>query len=359
MPWAFQLRPHTDELLSGYLCRVALAHGASPFSFYHLHLVDSSFWARDVDRCIRPKHETNLIKNSGLSQASLKALTLEDWITTLSSSTGEGNVIPAIVPWLNAAGVFHRIRLRHALQFCPDCLRDNKTIDKRWRLSFMVICERHYRPLLDACSVCDSPFIPHLARRRAYRCHHCQADLAAAAGLKVEELKVDERILRLQSRLYPLLSNQADAEATCENPIDLRCLRELMSALLVGQRAASALAAFGIAKNQSPAGHFRLETACLADRLPVILFCSKLLFDWPYTFRFLAQHLHLTGRTFETLHDPSEWLAAEVRRLPPGQIYSPRSSQSKLERRLSILVREHPENWRSIRAELMLRATRK
>jgi hypothetical protein len=357
MPWAFQLKPHVNELLSGYLCRVALAHGATPFGFYNLHLGDSAFWARDIDRGVALHKESSLIDRSGLSQESIRGLTLASWIRSLTPSTYRGTGVPAIVPWINAAGVFHRTRRLHSLQFCPACLRHTTAIDKCWRLSFMLVCPIHHSPLLDGCWACDAPFMPHLARRRANRCHHCQADLSVTPAPRAKFLASNERILDLQSHLYLLLTEQT--AFFYEVPVDLRSLRELMSALLVGKRATLSMAMFGVEKSASANGRFRLETARLAERVPALLLCSKMLSDWPHSFRFLTQRLRLSRRAFESLREPSEWLATEVLRLPAGLTYAPRSAELRLDHRLANLARECPANWRSTRAELILRAARK
>ncbi|WP_156422161.1 TniQ family protein [Paucibacter sp. KCTC 42545] len=48
--WAFHLRPAPQELLSSYLTRVAHGHGSTAGAFCRLHLNDSWYWTRDVDR---------------------------------------------------------------------------------------------------------------------------------------------------------------------------------------------------------------------------------------------------------------------------------------------------------------------
>ena len=81
-----------------------------------------------------------------------------------------------------AAGIFHRSRTRHGLQYYPDCLRTGPPHYRRaWRLGFVVCCALHDRLLDDACPHCGAPVVPHRASIGGMGiCHACKGDLRDA-----------------------------------------------------------------------------------------------------------------------------------------------------------------------------------
>ncbi len=358
MNWAFPVAAHAGELLSGYLCRTAAAHGATPFSFIRAHLNDKVFWARDIDRGALSRYETALGQASGLGDGMIRSMTLIDWVHALTPRT-YAKRIPAIAPWINACGVFHRTRRLHALQFCSECLAETGIVEKTWRLSFMVACPVHRSPLADACPRCDAPFIPHRGNVRGYRCHVCSIPLAASAsdtGLRhATGQHLDGRAVEMQTSLCNALT-QGWEDGSSAALSELRALRVLVSVLLSHQHAQATEQAFrlGYIVRQ---GHGRqVETMRLAGRQRVLLMCASLLADWPSSLRSIASATSLRQDEFTRCGEMPVWLRDEVERLPVRNARRPGRAKRNLDERIRRLHESRPSNWRANRAALMLRA---
>lgn len=356
MNWAFPVAAHPGELLSGYLCRTAAAHGATPFSFVRAHLNDKVFWARDIDRGAVSRYEPALGQASGLGDGMIRSMTLIDWTRALTPQT-YAKRIPAIAPWINAAGVFHRTRRLHALQFCGQCLAETGIVEKTWRLSFMVACPVHRTPLADACPRCDAPFIPHRGNMRGYRCHACSMPLATGVPSsdfrRTTEQSPDADAVEMQAIFCDALNRgcQEDSPAALA---ELRALRVLSSVLLNQQHAQATEEALRLGYL---AGHGRqVETMRLAGRRRVLLMCARLLTDWPSSLRSIASTTSLRQDEFTRYGEIPAWLRGEVERLPVRKTRCPGRAKRNLDERIGRLHESRPLNWRAGRAALMLRA---
>jgi hypothetical protein len=333
---------------------VAISHGATPYSFCKVHLGDPSFWARDIDRGIAPRHEAAIAAQAGLAREALQDMTLRAWIGVLTPASYSASSAPAVVPWINAAGVFHRMRRLHALQFCARCLAEGHTLDKRWRLSFFVACPRHQRLLSDACPHCDAPFVPHRSVSKNHRCHACGRSLLLEQPSVGE---IDGATLRLQAAMGETL------EAACamddEARADLHGLRLLVSAVRGAVSSAGDTTACDQGSNIGAPRRVRLETARLGRRRGAMERCSRLLADWPDSFRVLAQELHLRREAFGNHEVLPGWLVDEVGRLPRHRPKAMPRRHVRLDERIRRLESGQP-NWRAMRGTLMVRAaTRK
>jgi hypothetical protein len=357
MQWAFNIQPHAEELLSGYLCRVALAHGATPFGFLSLHLGDTAFWARDVDRGTA-RYETRLSEYSGLSLQSIHAMTLGSWMNALRADRYKPEGSVAVTPWINSLGIYHRTRRLHGLLFCPHCLESVGSVQKRWRLSFMVLCPQHVCPLLDACPRCDAPFVPHRATTRGYWCHSCHLNLAQGELGASEQTGGYDDLMRLQRLMYQnLVAGKGLGEEHIDS-LELRGLRDLISVLLTGRRAEWTMSELGVAGGPHHPGHGRLETTRLRTRVIAMKACAQLVEGWPKSFRAVAAKLHLTQSCFQPITPMPVWLSTEVDALPKGATRTAGRHRARLEQRISSLSQRQPENWRALRANLLCKAAR-
>lgn len=357
MGWAFEIDYRRDELLSGYLRRAAITHGASPFGFMRLHLGDPAFWARDVDRGVVRRHEAALSELSGLSSDAIRAMTLQSWVHALWPTRYSDRRPPAITPWVNATGVFHRLRRRHALQFCPECLAESETIRKRWRLSFVVACRRHERMLSDACPRCDAPFIPHRSLTRTFRCHVCRHDLAHEPKSDRTSSPPTELVMHTQASLYSMLDRAAGC---CEvnAATELHGLRALVAMVLTGPKALVSLRELRVGSHAWGEGRHRVEIMRLPGRHQILHACGRLLEEWPYSFRSITDKLGLRQEGFKRYDPLPAWLGSEVERLPCVKTRSVRKIRSGLDQKLDALHARKPRNWRTTRAALMIRAAR-
>ncbi len=356
--WAFKIDHRADELLSGYLRRAAITHGASPFGFVRLHLCDSAFWARDVDRGVVRHHESALSGLSGLPVDVIREMTVHSWVEALWPARYSRRQPPAVTPWINATGVFHRLRRRHALQFCPQCLTESDTIKKPWRLSFVVACRRHERMLSDSCPRCDAPFIPHRCLTKTFRCHVCWQDLACGPTSDHSDAAPDSSVMYLQAALYSMLEKAGgcDGQSAAE---ELQGLRALVGMVLTGEQASISLHELRIVPRPWGEGRHRVEFMRLPGRQQILQACGRLLDDWPRSFRSIARELGLRQDGFKR-HDPMPaWLVSEVERLPCVKTRTVQTRRSSLEQKLETLSAGKPNNWRTLRAALMIRAVRR
>jgi len=261
--------------------------------------------------------------------------------------------MPAVVPWINAAGIFHRTRRLHALQYCPECLSERGCFARHWRLSFVVACDRHRCMLFDSCPRCDAPITPHRSHASGLRCHVCSASLLHARRRDEPQ----EMGLELQQALCARLE-AATAYQDEGARADLHGVRLLASNLLAAHRIERTMRSLSVDDATMPHRSHRLEVARLPIRLRALQVCARVLEAWPSVFRSLADQLSLRREDFSVPFPLASWLAGEVERLP---CRSPRTKPrpgSRMAQRLEALRERQPANWRRLHAALMMRAAR-
>lgn len=356
MAWAFTISPQPNELLSGYLTRVAFAHGSAPHAFYRLHLGDGWFWTRDIDRGAALRHHLALSRLAELRQGDIRELTLRPWIEMLTPKSYSKRSVPAIVPWINITGVRQENRCQHALQYCPECLAADGIVDRRWRLSFYTRCSRHRRVLLDRCPACSGPFVPHRALGSILRCCSCQQTLQAGGGESQPSID-DLQAISLQDALVDAL--QAPHPDRLLASADLLALRSLASVLLTYPRATAATLELLGRTPLTIARWRRLEFARIEQRVDVMSCLFALLDQWPDAFRDLAGKLKLTRLAFSRCEPAPAWLGDEIARLPDGVRKTRRKTRRTFVDQVAELERIRPRNWRTSRAALLIRAAQR
>lgn len=354
----FKLQPRPEELLSGFLCRTARAQGASAYGFCRQYLDSKSYWARDIDRGAVRHFEAEMAAQAELSTESIRAMTLSSWLPVLSERRA-GEDWPAIVPWVNAAGVLHRTRRLHGLQYCPDCLRESATVLRRWRLAFVVACPHHQRRLRDECPHCGAPWIPHRSATGLTNCHACRRSLLVRASAGAAE--PDSATVRLQEAMVQTLvaasaGSDADAGAGRQAQLrkDLLGLHAMARVLLAAHKRQARTT-----PNESPFrnGRRRIETARGSVRYELMGDCARVLGDWPQSFQDAAQRFRLKQESFPSPEQLPEWLSEETVHLPRSVArvshtarMAPRRPTSRLSQKLDRLELERPGNWRSLQA---------
>lgn len=357
MAWAFPIVPRDDELLGGYLCRCARAHGASAYGFCELQLGDRAFWARDFDRGSITRHDALLSAQSGISVERLRAATLGSWVSRLTPQHYRTTAGSAMTPWVNAAGVFHRVRRRHALQYCPECLRETETVRRQWRLSFVVMCPIHQRPLRDACPACDAPFVPHRALRRLDLCHVCRSSLLYPGQPTSTLMDRFPSLLQVQQALLSLLDEGGEANGVLKGA-DFTGLRTVLTIFLGKTSAVLSSQLLCVDAADRDVVGPRIELSRHSRRIAVMAACAAILDDWPASFHMIAKRLGMTQRRFEPYAGLSPWLAAEKTKLPLGVTRTGSSTRPKKCSELEMLETVRPTNWRAIRASILMRAAR-
>jgi len=171
-----RLSPANDELLSTYLVRRAHRQGLSPHMFMQRGLPRVAIWNRDIDCSASAKVLSSIAHYCHLSEPEVKAMTLYDLVGCSSPAVAQWRHYQS---WINAVGVYHRLRRRMGLQYCPLCLRDDDVFRRIWRLAFVFCCPEHGVLLRECCPSCEAPVIPHRARIDMRRCWNCGAVLSA------------------------------------------------------------------------------------------------------------------------------------------------------------------------------------
>ena len=366
--WSRRLPPLPGELLTSCLVRNAHAHGSSPYRFFALFWPGDPVWNRDFDR------DPRALDRGGQRRA--------DWVTDIASKlrlpveaveaaslrslrellAGEQVETPGDTPLLLSAGIYHRTRLRHALQFCPDCLAEGVPHYRRsWRLGFVVACEAHGdRPLRDACPHCDAPVMPHRSLSLCLTdCHACGRPLTVR---RAEDggRRPPQSVLSLQRAL---LSRIDDGTGSPVGPWADRAAFDGVRALIAVSALRIVQAALRHALGllllaAAPAGQERLrfEQVRAGARVACLETAAAWLADWPHTFRAGARGAGLTQRSFARQRYLPGALADEVARLPEGvqrdRTWVPVLEEPVLRR----LRRRDPAAYRSLRARRVLAA---
>jgi len=176
--WPVHIKPLEDELLSSWLVRMARAHGLRLHTFCDLAWRHKAIWNRDIDKSadeeiLRVLSEKTATPIERVRQTTLAAY--EGWLYEKHNPYGN-------TKWILPVGVYHRMRRRPGLQYCPQCLKEDEDpyFRRRWRLAFVTLCEKHGRPLLDRCPRCKSPVNFHrnsLDTKSIAICSRCGNDL--------------------------------------------------------------------------------------------------------------------------------------------------------------------------------------
>ena len=362
--WAFRLPPLDGELLSSCLVRNAYAHGTSPQRFLELFWPRQAVWNRDFDRdpaaLVRPgvagsDWVAEIAGRLGVPLEHVRRATLQEWRRMLGGARLQER---GDTPLLLSAGVHHRTRRLHGLQYCPDCLGEPSACYRRaWRLGFAVACEKHGRILSDACPACDAPIVPHRTLANLTDCHACGTSLTQTAG----EGRVPDGVARLQEGLLALLEGKGMWVGPWKASGAFSGVRALL-AILVARPVQQALRdAFGLADSSLDlvAGRLRFERSRVAPRVVGLETVAAWMERWPVSFREGARAARLTQASFARVQ-PDETLAAEISRLPPGvRRRRPACAPVLEDPALRRLRRRAPVAYRAARAKAILSALRR
>ena len=347
---AYRLVSQEEEILSVYLCRLALAHGHTPRAFFALHLHLPHFWNQDIDRGMSSAGLAALSSLTGVEAEVLHAMTLASVATALTPVSYATTHPPAVVPWINAIRGRKISGRLPALAFCPDCLASGISPKRTWRFSFSVTCEIHGSPMLCRCEHCGAPFMPILVARKIRFCPHCGADLASQHQLhwrpsRNAPLQLAQRSLSACA----LRATNGDAAAR-EHLVGIRALATIYP--VWARRGRFMLPPERI----EVAGGGRLEVASFDYRCRVLSWIGWLIDDWPTSFRSMTQQLRLTQRPFARAGKLPLWIREEVSRLPPGRTADRFRCIDELANTLTTLSSEKPTNWRSERASVLVQS---
>lgn len=186
-----RMNPLPDELFSSWLVRLAMAHGMKLHSFcVEVFGRNASIWNRDIDKSADESMIGVVAARTNTSSERVLQTTLGDYAGKIyETHNPHGNSA-----WIMPLRIYHRLRRRNGLQFCPFCLREDAEpyYRRKWRLSWTTVCEKHRIVLLDRCPGCFEPVVFHrqeMGNRNqpvAYSttvCPSCETDWTSKASL--------------------------------------------------------------------------------------------------------------------------------------------------------------------------------
>ena len=131
-----------------------MANGQKLHTFCSLAWPGKAVWNRDIDKSADIEVIKVLSVRTGTPSRRAGATTLAAYEGTVFEKYNRYGP----TPWIMPVGVYHRTRNRFGLQYCPRCLAEDRKpyYRRKWRLAFMVVCERHHAPLHDHCPRCGA-----------------------------------------------------------------------------------------------------------------------------------------------------------------------------------------------------------
>lgn len=353
-PWVISPRPYFSELLSSFLVRVAHAHGLSPYRFCSFHFPHCAIWNRDIDRSANDDLLYRIAVKAQTSVAVIRSLTLQDWEVEVGGGpSARRGVPPAVTPWINVLGIFHRTRRRYGMQYCPHCLQEDVFYQKIWRLSFVTVCTRHACPLLDCCSRCQAPVAYHRNDAFYLNCGHCGYPLSLSKAEPEQDITG-----RLVSQMKFLGALELNFTVLGQFAIPSR---EFFQGVMVMLQIIKTQLRNDIRHRHVPpllrgfAG-VRIEAARVSDRAQQCVGLSWLLEEWPERFYTLTEDLSLNRRAFVAHESMPTWLRDVVEALPEGRGRVRSTQTLPLRLALRRLHRNKVSGWRTQRARLLFGA---
>ncbi len=173
--------------------RLAIAHGQKLHTFCSITLAGKAIWNRDIDKSADANIVQTLSVKTSVSIKRARATTLADYEGILFEK--HNNLGPAA--WIMPIGIYHRTRRCFGMQYCSQCLSEDRTpyYRRRWRLAFMTICEKHHSLLFDRCQSCGAPVSFHRTELCNYQkltaesltlCHSCGSDLRDSCNGEID-----------------------------------------------------------------------------------------------------------------------------------------------------------------------------
>ncbi len=313
--WPLSQGPLTDELLSSYLARAALAARFIPFDYCTYLWGPKQIWDRDLDRDPSEAWLGDIAQRSGLPMQIFTDASLLGIRPALGRLHRFGDT-----PFLLSVGPLSKTRQQRGLQYCPACLEETPAHYRRhWRLGFLLACERHRIPLRDGCPYCDAPIVPMRTPLNGIaRCFSCKGSLTKETPAPALP---SEGALALQSALMALAcpAGQTGAAAVGPFPADeaVTSLRTLVTMATIRHFGAALRAGFSLPLLEV-IGRLRFEQARWAERALLLETVAAWIADWPTSFLVGADTARISRRSFLKFPSPPT-LAAEIAKLPSGQ----------------------------------------
>lgn len=283
-----------DEIFSSWLCRIAQENQIK------LHTLevqiwgrDKQIWTRDIDRSIDDVTLSDVASITGVSFDRVKNTCLRSYESRLF----EKLTIRTNSDWILPSGIYHRVRKRFGMQFCPLCLATDSTpyFRKTWRLAIATFCDRHDVMLHDRCPQCQSPIMFHrqeMGNRNLWMydslatCTACGFDLKRTSAFQASVIDI-EAYNTLKSQLFFLDVGWtfSRSEGFQYSHLYFCAVRQLAKQLRSKKTPHRILeyanAHLGLSLSITTLGRMPIEFLSLTERHYLILVATWLLLDWP------------------------------------------------------------------------------
>jgi len=325
------LKPQKDEILSSWLVRLAMAHGMKVHSFSSISFPQKAIWNRDIDKSA----DNDLLKSLSLLTATSIEQVNETILASLEGFLYEKHNKFGPNPWLLPVGVYHRKRVQFGMQFCSLCLSEDKIpyFRRKWRLTFMVICEKHEIPLSDRCFNCQSPINFHrnelgdfhkLVATSLTICHICHADLREGSrefeedSVKISEILFVNKILRAVNEGSIKVSDSEQVYSI----LFFQVLHQLMKTLAKNDFRIIKLREIITEENRSILHNsfdfkeynqrLDIQEQSVTTRRELLFFAEYLLNNWSHTFVRLSRECKIWSSFWLKNMDGSPWKRSRV-----------------------------------------------
>lgn len=201
--------PLEGELFSSWFTRSALKFNYSPLHFSKIIFSTQNIWNRDIDKSISFENLTHFAKINCVSVERAKETTLSNFNNILF----EDLVINSFSRFIIPAGVYHRLRKRLYMQFCPTCLKSRGYYKQTWRIALYTVCPYCKTFLHNCCPHCTKPILFYRtkveyeyidASKKISQCYFCGFNLENSQTVQAEEKVVEltnifnKKIIRAQ-----------------------------------------------------------------------------------------------------------------------------------------------------------------
>lgn len=317
--WPVHLKPKDDELISSWLVRLARAHGLKLHTFCSIAWPGKQIWNRDIDKSADPQIVETLSTKTGTPIKRVQATTLAAYENILY----EKHNILGPTSWIMPVGVYHRTRKQFGLQYCPLCLAEDKEpyFRRKWRLAFVVSCERHRVLLHDRCPHCGAAINFHrdeLGNHRKFvaesltLCHACRSELRAI------NRSLTTPITHPESEFATVLLNamhtgqvKLNESITTQSQLYFAGLRQLMKIAAMRNKRVDelrhAISAESCIEMYSPPeskSHQDVQEMGIEARRQLLGMVRCLLEDWPYRFVELSRRYRIWSSLWLRHIDP-------------------------------------------------------
>ncbi len=317
--WPLHLKPKDDELLSSWLVRLARAHRLKLHTFCSLTWPRKQIWNRDIDNSTYTEVLEVLSAKTGTSFKRVRATTLAAYEDVLYEK--HNTLLPT--SWILPIGVYHRIHKQFGLQYCPLCLADDKEpyYRRKWRLAFIVSCERHQTLLHDRCPHCGAAINFHRNKLGDYRkltadslilCHVCRSDLRVVkrhlvSSVTSTETEFTDKLLKAMDAGFVRLSESV----AISSQLYFVGLRQLMKITAMQNRRIDELRRaiseeLGVVANSPSTTRSRrdVQEMDVEERRKLLGFACYLLGEWPNRFIKLSQRYRIWSSIWLRHLDP-------------------------------------------------------